>query len=130
MKKFTNTASEETIKFEIDGDEFEAVAPKHMPASVLETYFKNIKAGDLFDAHNNFFKEALTEASHKIFTDRLMSRENPITLEMLGEVSSWLLGDEYMGGGSGNGSTTAPEASSSNGPPAKKRGQSSTPGAV
>lgn len=130
MKKFTNTASEETIKFSVEDDEFEAIAPRNVPASILETYFKNIKAGDLFDAHNNFFGEVLTEESHKVFTDRLSSREKPITLETLGEISSWLLGDIYMGGGSGNGSTTAPEASSSNGPPAKKRGQNSTPGAV
>lgn len=130
MKKFTNTASKETVKFSVEDDEFEAIAPRNVPASILETYFKNIKAGDLFEAHNSFFSEVLTEESHKLFVDRLASREKPITLETLGEISSWLLGDVYMGGDSGNGSTTAPEASSSTGPQAKKRGPSSTPGAV
>lgn len=130
MKVFTNKASEVTIKFEIDEDEFEAVAPKNVPASVLETYFKNVKNGEIFEAHRQFFVQVLTDESHKIFVDRLISRENPITLEMLGEISSWLIGDEYMGGGSGNGSSTASEPPSTTGQPAKKRGRSSTVGAA
>lgn len=130
MKAFTNTASEETIEFEIDGEKFQALAPRFVSAGVLESYFKSVKAGEIFEAHNNLFAKVLTEESHIRFVDRLISNTNPITLEILGEVSSWLIGDEYMGGGSGNGSSTASEPPSTTGSPVKKRGRSSTVGAA
>lgn len=99
-KKFNAAKASEAVTFEIDDDTFEAVPATMLPAGVLAQYFQDINEGKLFDAHSGFFKEVLTEESYKVFADRLVSKEKPITVTLLGEIASWLLGDVYMGGNS------------------------------
>lgn len=97
-KVFNAAKATEAVTFEIDDDSFEAIPATTLPAGVLAQYFQDINDGKLFDAHNGFFKEILTEDSYKVFADRLKSKEKPITITLLGEIASWLLGDVYMGG--------------------------------
>jgi hypothetical protein len=97
-KTFNVTKTEEPITFDVDGEEFEAIPADRLPAGALATYFANINAGDLFKAHDAFFETVLTEDSYKRFSDRLNSKESPITVSVLGDIAAWLLGDEYMGG--------------------------------
>lgn len=97
-KTFNAAKASEAVTFAIDDDEFEAIPATSLPAGVLAQYFQDINEGKLFDAHSGFFKEVLTEDSYKVFSDRLTSKEKPITVTLLGEIASWLLGDVYMGG--------------------------------
>lgn len=97
-KVFNAAKASEPVTFAIDDDEFEAIPATTLPAGVLAQYFQDINEGKLFDAHNGFFKHVLTEDSYKIFADRLQSKEKPITVTLLGEIASWLLGEVYMGG--------------------------------
>lgn len=97
MKKFSVSKVSEPVKFIVDEDEFEAVAPARLPAGILGKYFEQINAGQLFGANEEFFKEVLTEESFKLFQDRLSSKESPINIKVLGEVASWLLSEVYMG---------------------------------
>lgn len=97
-KTFNVTKTDEPITFDIDGEEFEAMAADRLPAGALASYFQNINDGNLFKAHDAFFSTVLTEDSYTRFNDRLNSKDNPITLPVLGDIASWLLGDEYMGG--------------------------------
>lgn len=101
MKVFSVAKISEPIKFQIDADEFEAIAPGQLPAGILAKYFDAINDGKLFLAHDEFFAAVLTEDSNKIFQDRLNNKENPITVAVLGDVAAWLLGDVYMGEVSG-----------------------------
>lgn len=126
MKAFTSKPSSAPVIFAIDEDEFEAVPAGQMPGGVLDAYFKKVKEGEVFEAHLEFFKFALTEASYKLFEDRYHNRsDKPITITMLGEISTWLLGSVYMGE---DGDSDQDQPSSS-GPP-KKRGRGSTDGAA
>jgi hypothetical protein len=97
-KTFNITKTDEPITFDIDGEEFEAIAADRLPAGALADYFQHINEGNLFKAHDAFFETVLTEDSYKRFNDRLHSKENPITVNVLGDIAAWLLGDEYMGG--------------------------------
>lgn len=132
MKKIFNSnleLVEPSIEFEIDGDQFTAIPASRLPGGALDRYFKAVSAGDIFEAHHDFFQVVLDKKSYDLFVERFNSTERPITLQMLGEVSGWLLGEEYMSGGSGNGVTPA-EVPSSTGPAPRKSGRSSTAGAA
>jgi hypothetical protein len=100
-KTFNVTKTAEPITFDVDGEEFEAIPSDRLPAGALADYFQHINAGDLFKAHDSFFVTVLTEDSYERFTARLNSKENPITIQVLGDIAAWLLGDEYMGGKAG-----------------------------
>lgn len=97
-KTFNVTKTAEPITFNVDEEEFEAIPADRLPAGALADYFQHINEGNLFKAHDSFFETVLTEDSYKRFNDRLHSKENPITVQVLGDIASWLLGDEYMGG--------------------------------
>ncbi len=97
-KTFNVTKTEEPITFDVDGEEFEAIPADRLPAGALASYFQHINDGNLFKAHDSFFEVVLTEDSYKRFNERLNSKENPITVSVLGDIAAWLLGDEYMGG--------------------------------
>lgn len=96
-KTFNVTKTEVPIVFDVDGEEFEALPADRLPAGALATYFEHINDGNLFKAHDAFFETVLTEDSYKRFNVRLNSKENPITVSVLGDIAAWLLGDEYMG---------------------------------
>lgn len=97
IKTFSAGTAKDSIKFDVDGDEFEAISPNSLPAGALAQYFEMINDGKLFTAHEVFFKNILTEDSYKLFEERLNSKEKPITIKVLSDISSWLLGDMYMG---------------------------------
>lgn len=97
-KTFNVVKTGEPITFDVDGEEFEAIPADSLPAGALATYFQLINEGNLFAAHDSFFKTVLNEDSYKRFNDRLNSTQSPITISVLGDIAAWLLGDEYMGG--------------------------------
>lgn len=101
-KTFSVTKTDEPITFDVDGEEFEATPADRLPAGALATYFQHINEGNLFKAHDAFFETVLTEDSYKRFNERLNSKDNPITISVLGDIAAWLLGDEYMGGKAGD----------------------------
>lgn len=96
-KTFNVTKTEESIVFDVNEEEFEALPADRLPAGALATYFQHINDGNLFKAHDVFFETVLTEDSYKRFNDRLNDKENPITIGVLGDIAAWLLGDMYMG---------------------------------
>jgi len=98
-KTFNVTKTDAPITFNVDEDEFEAIPADRLPAGALATYFQHINDGDLFKAHDSFFETVLTEESYTLFDERLNSKENPITVGVLGDIAAWLLGEEYMGSG-------------------------------
>lgn len=98
MKKFSVGTISEPVKFEVDDDEFEAIPANRLPAGALVRYFEKIGDSKIFEAHEIFFKAVLTEESFKLFNDRLNSEEKPITINIMGDVAAWLLGDVYMQG--------------------------------
>lgn len=100
-KTFNVTKTDEPITFDVDGEEFEAIPADRLPAGALAKYFEHINNGDLFKAHDAFFETVLTGDSYTRFDARLNSKENPITVSVLGDIAAWLLGDEYMGGKAG-----------------------------
>lgn len=100
-KTFNVTKTDEPITFDVDGEEFEAIPADRLPAGALATYFQHINEGNLFKAHDAFFQTVLTDDSYKRFNERLNSKDNPITVQVLGDIAAWLLGDEYMGGKAG-----------------------------
>lgn len=97
-KTFNVTKTDEPITFAVDEDEFEAIPADRLPAGSLADYFQNINEGNLFKAHDSFFSAILTEDSYTRFNERLHSKEKPITVQILGDIAAWLLGDEYLGG--------------------------------
>lgn len=110
VKTFNIGAVAEPVKFVIDTDEFEAIPSNRLPAGSLADYFEAINDNKIFEAQDLFFKAVLTEASYKLFSDRMTSTENPITFTLLSDIASWLLGDVYL-----QGEATDDAKSSSNG---------------
>lgn len=98
QKRFSLGSVAKPVTFAIDGDDFEAVPANRLPAEALASYFQLINEGKLFDAHKAFFKLVLTEESSAKFFERLADPKNPITVNLLGEIISWLLGEVYMSG--------------------------------
>lgn len=97
-KKFSVGEVSEPVVFEIDEDSFEAIPSNRLPAGQLAKYFSLINDSRIFDAHEHFFKTVLTEDSYKLFSERMESVENPITVNVMGDVAAWLLGEVYMQG--------------------------------
>lgn len=100
MKDFTQSGSTEDVEFTIDGDVFKAIAPRNFPANAMIRYAETIAEGKVFSAHERFFADALTEESYKLFYDRLDSGVNPINIDTMIQVASWLVGEVYGGGNS------------------------------
>lgn len=98
IKSFNMGVVSEPVKFTIDEDEFEAIPANRLPAGALAKYFTAVNANNLFDAQDFFFAAVLTEDSYKLFKDRLNSTDKPITINLLGEIATWLLGEVYLPG--------------------------------
>src|SRR6266542_1126300 len=96
-KTFVSKADKGNVRFQVDLDSFEAISPNKLPAGVLATYFELIQDGKLFEAHLQFFESVLTPESYEKFKERINSKESPITLQLLGDICTWLLGDVFMG---------------------------------
>lgn len=99
-KEFKQSGSEDEVEFTIDGDAFTALAPRRLPANVLIRYAESIGEGKLFAAHERFFADVLTEEGYKTFYDRLDSNVNPINIDTMIQVASYLVGEVYGGGNS------------------------------
>lgn len=96
-KKFALSKISGPVTFVVDDNTFEGVPANRLPAGVLARYFEEINAGKLFEAHNSLFEAILTEESWKVFSERMHSKEHPITVTLMGDIVTWLLGDQYMG---------------------------------
>lgn len=107
MKQFSLTEATETVKFKIDNDDFEAIPANRLAAGALAKYFEQVNDGKIFEAHMIFFETVLTEESYKLFDQRMHSKDWPITMQMMADVSSWLLGDVYMGGKASDSDTSS-----------------------
>jgi hypothetical protein len=97
-KAFNVSTVSEPVTFTIDDDEFDAIPANRLPAGALAKYFTAINNNSIFDAQDLFFQAVLTEASYKLFSDRLNSAEKPIPFTVLTDVASWLLGEVYLQG--------------------------------
>lgn len=97
MKEFTVSGGNQPIRFKVDGDVFTAIAPDHLPAGYMAKYFELMAENKLFQAHLELMNELLEKDSVDLFNERISSKENPITLQLLADIVTWLLGDVYMG---------------------------------
>ncbi len=95
-KSFSMATISEPVTFTIDEDKFEAIPANRLPAGALAKYFASINANNLFEAQEFFFSAVLTEDSLKTFNERMNSTDRPITVSLLGDIASWLLGDVYL----------------------------------
>lgn len=102
-KSFSVGKVSEPVVFTIDEDEFTAIPANRLPAAAIAKYFQFLNDSKIFDGHDHLFKTVLTEESAKLFFERLESVEKPITVNVMGDVAAWLLGEVYMGSGEDGG---------------------------
>lgn len=98
IKRFNMGTMAEPVTFMIDEDEFEAIPSNRLPAGSLAKYFAAVSDSKIFEAQELFFKAVLTDESYKRFEERINSMENPITIGVMGDIASWLLGEVYLQG--------------------------------
>lgn len=98
MKTFNILDTEIPVIFTVGNETFEAVPADKISAKIIATYFRLVNDGDLFKAHDQFFKTVLTADSYRRFNIRLNSKEKPITISILADITSWLIGDVFFGG--------------------------------
>lgn len=101
MREFSISESADPIKFKIDEDVFVAVAPNRLPANALIRYAEGVAIGRMHSAHMRFYQDVLEDESFALFSDRLDSKERPITLKMMADVTNWLVEEIYAGKGTG-----------------------------
>lgn len=89
-KIFKAAAAQEPLEFEIDGDNFVAIAPNRLPGNVLIAYVEDVQEGRVYQGHKNLFDKSLLPESAVRFNERLNSVENPINLQQMIEVAEWL----------------------------------------
>lgn len=97
IKEFSLTEETEPVPFKIGGDVFHAVPAGRLPALAQLRYSQQVGAGNLYEAHVRFFRDALEDECIDKFLDRLDSKGNPINLHTMAEVANWLIGDLYAG---------------------------------
>jgi hypothetical protein len=114
----------EDVKFKIDGDVFEA--KKAIPAKVLMNFakkFSDMDSGASVEQQLEAFEGVLTlvlvPRSLELFQSRMADDDNPIDVEQVEEIITWLF-ERY-----GMRPTQLP-APSSDGPPSPESGTSST----
>lgn len=90
-KSFATSDALEAIEFDVDGDDFLAVAPNRLPAYTLIRYSEQVTDGKLYEAHKLFFNSVLTGDSAERFDARLNDRDKPITLPMMIEIAQYLI---------------------------------------
>lgn len=91
MKEFTVSSGMEKIQFKVGDDLFVAVAPDRLPGNVLIRYAEKAQAGKLYEGNLEFFNYALEDESAALFKNRLDSKDNPITLDVMTQVVEWLV---------------------------------------
>lgn len=97
MKEFSLSEETEPVPFKIGGDVFHAVPAGRLPALAQLRYSQQVSAGQLYEAHLRFFRDALEDECVDKFIERLDSKANPITLHTMAEVANYLIGDVYAG---------------------------------
>ncbi len=97
IKEFSLDEATEPVPFKIGPDVFHAVPAGRLPALAQLRYSQQVAAGNLYEAHVRFFRDALEDECVDKFLDRLDSKGNPITLHTMAEVANWLIGDTYAG---------------------------------
>ena len=97
MKEFKISESKETFQFKVGGDVFTCVPPCELPAYSLIAYAETVAYGRLLAAHIQLFSDVLEPESHTIFSKRLESKTDPITLSAMVEISNWLVQEVYSG---------------------------------
>lgn len=98
MNTFNITKTDQPIIFTIGNEDFEAIPAEKLSANVIARYFQEINEGNLFKAHEEFFQAVLTLESYERFNTRLNFKKDPITIFTLGDITSWLIGEEFLGG--------------------------------
>jgi hypothetical protein len=91
MKKFEISSASEMIEFQVGDDIFKATPPDRLPGNVLIRYAEQVNAGKLYEAHQIFFARVLDKESSELFSHRLDSKENPITLSVMAQVAEYLM---------------------------------------
>jgi hypothetical protein len=97
IKEFNLNEALESVPFKIGPDVFHAVPAGRLPALAQLRYSQQVAAGNLYEAHVRFFRDALEDEYTDKFLERLDSKGNPITLHTMAEVANWLIGDVYAG---------------------------------
>ena len=97
MKEFKISESKESFQFKVGDDIFTCVPPCELPAFALITYTESVAYGRLLAAHIQLFHDILEPDSREVFTKRLESKTDPITLSCMVEISNWLVQEVYSG---------------------------------
>jgi hypothetical protein len=118
------TSDRKPLKFKIDNDIFEA--PANIPAQILLDFSRRYEAmgeqaetGTYIEATQDLIAMVLKPSSVERFKARLSDIENPISLDQLNSILTWLM-EEYTG------RPTESSEGSSNGQPSPESGTSST----
>lgn len=93
-RSFSTAEALDKIEFDVDGEDFIAVAPNRLPANVLIRYSETVQDGKLYEAHKDFFAKVLEDDSAVRFEQRLSGTDadkQPITLAMMIEIAEFLV---------------------------------------
>jgi hypothetical protein len=91
MKEFQVSNSMDPIEFKIGNDIFKAIASDQVPGNIIIRYAEQAQAGKLYEAVTTFFARVLEPESADLFSHRMDSKDNPITLDVLLKVVEWLM---------------------------------------
>ena|SRR6266581_1387538 len=97
LKEFKISESKESFQFKVGGDIFTCVPPCELPAFALIKYAETVAIGRLLAAHTQLFTDVLEPDSQAVFSKRLESKTEPITLSAMVEISNWLVQEIYSG---------------------------------
>lgn len=97
MKEFKISESKESFPFKVGNDIFTCVPPCELPAHSLIAYTEAVAMGRLLAAHTQLFKDILEPDSYAVFSKRLNTKTDPITLSCMIEISNYLVQEIYSG---------------------------------
>lgn len=84
----------EPVKFALHGEEFECV--RQVQGAVLLDIIKRAASNDAADSAAltlDFFSKVMLDESYDRFKQLINDKEKIITVEALGEIASWLIGE-------------------------------------
>src|SRR5687768_7652287 len=90
------TSEEDELYFTVGGDDYRYYPLKVLPAMFMIELLAGETNRQAMRGSVEFLDQVLPEEQAKHFADRLRSKDNPITMEQLGNVVSWLV-EVYTG---------------------------------
>lgn len=95
FKEFAIGDAMEEVRFTVGGEKFTAVPANRLIGNALIRYTESLERGQVYLANASFIRDCMTDDSADRFLNRMDSKSDPITLQTVGEVLNWLIGEVY-----------------------------------